>query len=90
MYSHLAVLDALEQEPLIYKHVPLLMNPNGTKLSKRIGGIGIEGVREKGMNAEDLIGLLASSLDFVPEGSVLTVKELLSELNKNKARIESL
>ncbi len=82
--SQLAVLDALNQRSISYAHIPLMLNTDGTKLSKRNGGFGLDYLRSKGMNASKTIGFLASSLDLVPKDSELSSLDLLSELkNRN-------
>ena len=87
-HFQLAIIDSLGQKPLSYLHVPLFLNDDGTKLSKREQGIGLENLRLKGMSSEDVIGYLASSLDLVPTGSSLTAGELLKELRKSQSLIE--
>ena len=84
MYSQLAIIDALAQKSLPYLHVPLLFNKDGSKLSKREGGMGLKALKANGMSAPNVIGLLASTLELVPNGTVLSSAELLSELAKNK------
>ena len=90
MHSQLAIIHALDQKPLHYRHVPLFLNDDGEKLSKRLGGVGLQGLKSKGMLASDVIGYLASTLDLVPQGSALSALELLSDLKKKKDWIKGL
>ncbi len=90
MHAQLAVIDALGQEPLTYKHVPLLMNSDGEKLSKRFGGKGLKALQKEGWGPSNVIGLLASDLDLVPERSQLTLSELLIHLKDKTNKIEEL
>ncbi len=83
MDGHLAVIEALGGKPLIFRHVPLLYNKDGTKLSKRDGSRGLQSCQSLGMKAPNVIGLLASSLNIVPKGSVLSAAELLSHLTEH-------
>ena len=80
MDCHLAVIEALGQKPLSFRHVPLLCDKSGRKLSKREVDGGLQPIQNIGMKAPNVIGLLASSLGIVPEGSVLSSVELLSYL----------
>ncbi len=89
VYSQLAIINALDQKPLTYMHVPLLFNPDGTKISKRTGGKGIRYLQSKGLQPAKIIGLLASSLELVPKGSELSALELLSDLIRNKNLLEN-
>ena len=89
MNSQLAIIDALGQKPVLYKHVPLFINNVGEKLSKRKGSTGLQSLQRKGLMGPDVIGFLASTLDLVPEGSVLSAEELLSDLMKKKDWIQN-
>jgi len=42
------ILKALGWEPPVYAHVPLIHGPDGAKLSKRHGALGVEAYREMG------------------------------------------
>jgi len=75
-----AVIDALEQEPPSYKHVPLMLDSRGRKLAKREGNDGLHALMAKGFRAPQVIGLLASSLNLVPKGVDLSAKDLLDDL----------
>ncbi len=86
--SQLAIIDALNQRPVSYKHVPLVLDLEGRKLSKRFGGRGLQYFKNKGMSASEVLGLLASSLDLVPIGTKLNSYELLEELKKRKQKFE--
>ena len=45
-----------------YAHVPLLVNADGEKLSKRDGALTVRSLREAGVRAEAVVGWLASAL----------------------------
>ena len=89
MNSQLAIIDALGQKPLLYKHVPLFTNNVGEKLAKREGSKGLQNLQMKGLMGPDVIGVLASTLNLVPEGSVLSAEELLSDLMTKKDWIQN-
>lgn len=40
--KHLALYEALGLEPPLFAHLPLLINPDGSKLSKRAGDVRVE------------------------------------------------
>lgn len=58
---HLHLYQALSFEPPFFAHLPLLINPDGSKLSKRTGDTKVEDYREKGFDGEALcnfVGLM--------------------------------
>ncbi|MDP6193903.1 MAG: tRNA glutamyl-Q(34) synthetase GluQRS, partial [Prochlorococcaceae cyanobacterium ETNP18_MAG_1] len=60
MPAQLAVIEAMEQEPMAYRHVPLLCDEQGRKLAKRDGGAGLKSLRAQGMGPEEIVGQLAA------------------------------
>jgi glutamyl-tRNA synthetase len=46
--KHLALIEALGGQPPHYAHIPLILNPNGSKMSKRDAGASIEDYIEQG------------------------------------------
>lgn len=82
----LAVMRELQAQPPRYWHLPLWRDSEGKRLSKRDGGQGLVGLQEQGMDAPSAVGLLAASLQLVPEGSRLTPEELLQELSLTRLR----
>lgn len=59
MPKHLALYEALEVRPPQFVHLPLLINPDGTKLSKRTGDVRVEDYRQQGWEPETLVNLVA-------------------------------
>jgi len=57
--KHLFIYQAFGWEPPIYAHLPLLLNPDRTKLSKRQGDVSVESYLDKGYLPEALINFLA-------------------------------
>jgi glutamyl-tRNA synthetase len=51
-----------------FAHVPLVLGPDGTRLSKRHGAIGVRALRERGWPAARVVGMLASTLGLCPPG----------------------
>ena len=72
-----SIYRALNQTPPRFHHGPLVCDGSGNKLSKREASAGLAALREQGMDAADVVGLLASGLDLVDKGSRLTARELL-------------
>ncbi|MFY8149635.1 MAG: tRNA glutamyl-Q(34) synthetase GluQRS [Prochlorococcaceae cyanobacterium] len=80
--AQVGVMAALGAEPPRYGHLPLWRDAEGRRLSKRDGASGLEALRQKGLQSPAVIGLLAASLGWVPEGSQLDANELLQELQR--------
>nr|WP_232756359.1 tRNA glutamyl-Q(34) synthetase GluQRS [Vulcanococcus limneticus] len=78
--AQVAVMELLGQSAPDYWHVPLWRDASGQRLAKRSGSEGLEGLRERGLDAPGVIGLMAASLDLAPAGARLSVTELLAEL----------
>ena len=59
MPKHLALYEALGAKPPIFVHLPLLINADGTKLSKRSGDVRVADYMEQGWEPETLVNLVA-------------------------------
>ncbi len=57
--KHVLLYDAFEWERSIFAHLPLLLNPDRSKLSKRQGDVAVEDYRDKGYLKESLINFVA-------------------------------
>ncbi len=57
--KHLQLYEYFGWEPPQFAHLPLLLNPDRSKLSKRQGDVATEDYREKGFLAECLINFIA-------------------------------
>lgn len=53
---------ALGQDPPAWLHVPLMLGPDGARLSKRHASVAVSAYRDAGWSAPQLLGLLAGSL----------------------------
>ena len=69
--------EALGYHPPRHAHVPLVNGPDGVRLSKRHGAIGIRALRERGVQPGELIGALAATLGLVETGARITAAELV-------------
>mgnify|MGYP001163573886 FL=1 len=78
-----SIYRALNQTPPRFHHGPLVCDGSGNKLSKREASAGLAALREQGMDAADVVGLLASGLNLVEPGSRLTARELLDCLTQD-------
>lgn len=57
--KHIILYDYFNWEKPIFAHLPLLLNPDKSKLSKRQGDVAVEDYREKGYLKEALINFVA-------------------------------
>jgi glutamyl-tRNA synthetase len=66
----------------VFAHLPLLLNPDKTKLSKRQGDVAVEDYRKKGYLPEALVNFVAL-LGWNPgdEGEVFSLEELVREFS---------
>lgn len=78
-----SIYRALDQTPPRFHHGPLVCDGSGNKLSKREASAGLAALREQGMDAADMVGVLASGLNLVEPGSRLTAQQLLECLTQD-------
>lgn len=57
--KHLSIYAALGLVPPRFAHLPLLVNADGTKLSKRSGDVSVEAYRRQGWEPEALVNFVA-------------------------------
>lgn len=57
--KHIALFEAFGVKPPLYAHIPLILNPDGSKMSKRDRGAAVHGYREEGYLPEALVNYLA-------------------------------
>ncbi|GAA5897486.1 glutamate--tRNA ligase MSE1 [Sporobolomyces salmoneus] len=67
--KHLQLYRALSLPAPKFAHLPLLVNPDGSKLSKRTGDVSVENYIEKGFEPEALLNFVAL-LGWSPQHSV--------------------
>ena len=67
-----------------FAHVPLIVDEQGKRLSKRTQSMGLEPLRDKGMAPEQVVGELASSCGLVERGERLSAKELVRSTQENR------
>ena len=79
-----SLFAALGERPPQFRHGPLLRDALGRKLSKREASEGLESLRAAGMDADAVIGRLASGLQLVPPQTRLSATELLERLTQQE------
>jgi glutamyl-tRNA synthetase/glutamyl-Q tRNA(Asp) synthetase len=62
--------------PLHFFHHPLIVNPDGTKLSKRDAAAPVGALREQGLSPGEIIGLAACRSGLLPEPVQIRIDEL--------------
>ncbi len=70
-----------------YGHVPLLVAPDGRRLSKRDQDMDM-GYLQKHASAEQIIGALAHACGLLPEATPVSAKELIGEFSWKKLQKE--
>jgi len=85
--KHIALYEALNWTPPEFAHLPLLLNPDKTKLSKRQGHVAAEDYIKEGYSKEAIINFVVF-LGWNPGGGeekeIYTLKELESEFSLEK------
>ncbi|MBM4070033.1 MAG: tRNA glutamyl-Q(34) synthetase GluQRS [Planctomycetes bacterium] len=64
--------------PPVFTHVPLVVGPDGRRLAKRHGDTRLSTLRDAGITAEDVIGLLGWSCGWLDSIRPISAHELLS------------
>jgi len=93
--KHLMIYESLEWKPPEYAHLPLLLNSDKTKLSKRQEDLRIDSLREKGYYAEAIINFLALSgggFSKIKGNPIRTLNQLIEDfdlttLNQNSSQL---
>jgi glutamyl-tRNA synthetase len=80
--KHVLLYQYSGWEPPIFAHLPLLLNPDRSKLSKRQGDVAVEEYRTKGYLPEALVNFV-SLLGWNPghEGEIFTLQELIEQFS---------
>ena len=69
--------EALSFPVPTFAHVPLLVDEQGKRISKRTQGMGLDPLREKGTTPEQVVGELAASCGLVERGEQVSTRELV-------------
>lgn len=73
----IALYRALGYHAPRFAHVGLVLDAQGTRLSKRHGATAIESLRLRGRSPEEVIGILAHSLGLTPTAAPVRAEELI-------------
>jgi glutamyl-tRNA synthetase len=92
--KHLALIEAFGATPPRYAHIPLILNPNGSKMSKRDVGASIQDYKEEGYLPEAVRNYLCL-LGWSPKDNreILPIEEVvgkfdLPQVNRANARFD--
>ena len=61
-----------------FAHVPLVLGPDGARLSKRHGAVALRALAERGRTPEEVVGLLAHTLGLQPAAVATTPQSLVA------------
>jgi len=96
--KHLMMYQALGWEPPQFGHLPLIMNNDGTKLSKRQGDLHLESLRRVGYSPDSVLNFVTlvgggfeekdNSADNVYNLEELSSKFNISRMNTNNCKID--
>jgi glutamyl-tRNA synthetase len=71
------LIEALGGTPPAYAHIPLVLNADGQKLSKRDAGLTLAALRDAGASPEQVVGYLGYSLGLLPAPEPIPAKDLI-------------
>lgn len=87
------LLDSSAQQIFLYNalgfkapsfaHIPLLVNANGQRLSKRDKSLDMDSLRQK-FSAEEILGYIANLLHLTADAAPITIKELVASFSWDK------
>ncbi|XP_028828082.1 nondiscriminating glutamyl-tRNA synthetase EARS2, mitochondrial isoform X2 [Denticeps clupeoides] len=88
--KHLLLYHALGWEPPTFGHLPLLLNKDGSKLSKRQGDIFIQSFRQRGALPEALLDVVTHCGSGFSSNRVgRKLEQLIAEFNESKITTHS-
>jgi glutamyl-tRNA synthetase len=93
-HKHLALIEAFDAKPPHYAHIPLILNPNGSKMSKRDVGASISDYADQGYLPEAVVNYLCL-LGWSPKDNreVISLPEViekfdLPQVNRSNAHFD--
>jgi len=72
---------AFSQSLPAFTHVPLVVGPDGRRLAKRVGDQHLQSLRQAGVSAETILGLLAFSCGWMDRAEPVSMSELTSQFD---------
>lgn len=79
----------LGAEPPAFAHIPMLLAPDGRRLSKREKDLDLGSLRER-RKPEELVGLLAYTAGIIPKPESVSARELIGEFDWKKIKKEDI
>jgi glutamyl-tRNA synthetase len=79
--KQLLLFEALGLEPPAFAHVPLLLGPDGVRLSKRHRGVTMRELRAHGVTAQEIVGRLAHVLGLSRRPEALEARQLIASFS---------
>jgi len=76
--THIRLQEALGCAQPVYAHVALIESPEGVRLGKRSGALGLSELRAMGHSASEILGWLGFSLGCLERPEPCTAEELVS------------
>lgn len=73
--------ELLGLPPVTYLHVPLVLGPDGERLSKRHGAVAVRALRQAGLPADAVVGALAASLGLAADGERVAPGALVARVD---------
>jgi glutamyl-tRNA synthetase len=67
-----------------YLHVPLVLGPDGQRLAKRHGAVGLGDRLAAGQSAQQLVGMLAASVGLAAQGEELDARGVLERFEPDR------
>lgn len=83
-FRQLELFDAFGWQPPAFAHVPLVTGPDGRRLAKRHGDTRLSTLRDEGVRADELLGLLAMSCGLRATPDPIAARDLLEEFDLSK------
>ncbi len=80
------LIQALDGSVPSYAHLPLMVNAEGEKLSKRDDGLRIRTLRDRGVAPEEVVGKLGASLGLLDRPEPCRAEELVPVFGWEKVR----
>ena len=87
--AQLLLYKALGETPPQYLHVPLLLDEGGERMAKRKGSLTLNALRNSGVSAPRVTGLLAYTLGLLAELEEVAPADLLADFSLDKLRREA-
>ncbi|XP_072034082.1 nondiscriminating glutamyl-tRNA synthetase EARS2, mitochondrial-like [Amphiura filiformis] len=88
--KHLSIYKAFNWTPPTFAHLPLIINKDGSKLSKRQGDLFVDHLRNSGYLPEAVVNFLTYCGGGFPDGhEINTLQQLIQKFDINEVRRQS-